>query len=129
MSIRFTKLIVVLVVSAVLSAEAQAAPEPINSPTRRESIPEVFDRAFFYESGTGFDAITIGSQLNFLFGWGSFPEGSFPENTITRDGERVHQLYLEQLFKQTGNSPNLRTRDLENPFDSSIRLNPGEYLP
>jgi len=129
---RLTNLITVLTLSAassLLGSGALANPVPVNYPSTFESIPEAFNRAFSKESGTAFDSTRITSQLNSIFGWGSFPEGSFPENQISRDGERVHQLFVEQMKQQTNSGPILRTRDLENPFNSSIGENPAEFLP
>lgn len=129
---RFTNLITVLTVSAASSlfgSVALANPVPVNYLSTFEAIPEAFNQAYYNESGSPFEASSISSQLNFIFGWRSFPEGSFPENQMSRDAERLHQLFVEQMKLQNNQGPILRTRDLENPFNSSIRENPSEYLP
>jgi len=50
--------------------------------------------------------------------------GPFPENAIRRDANAVNELYEELLSIQTTSDPTLRTVDLENPFQFSLRILP-----
>jgi hypothetical protein len=88
------------------------------------TIPEKFEEAFFKNSGITFTNDNIGRQLNTMFGFGAFPEGSFPENSIRRDARQVDRLYQELLEQQNSSDPVLRTRDLANPYNSSIMTDP-----
>ena len=92
------------------------------------NLSDVFNRAFFNDSGDFYDAITIGSQLNLLFGFKSFPEGSYPENEIADDAQLLNYLLQDALEQQVQSAPPLRTPDLENPFDTSLFQNPA-YSP
>ncbi|MGK7873553.1 MAG: hypothetical protein AB4426_09655 [Xenococcaceae cyanobacterium] len=113
-----------------VGVELIAQTELTNSPpVPLESIPDAMERAFFYESGTSLENYTIGSQLNLIFGWMTFPEGSYPENQITRDAGRFHTIYRDAMIQQGTSDPMIRTRDLRNPFDTSLRQNPSYISP
>ena len=84
------------------------------------NLSDVFNRAFFNDSGDFYDAVTIGSQLNFFFGFESFPEGSYPENEIADDAQLLNGLLQDALDQQVQSGPPIRTPDLENPFDTSL---------
>ena len=103
---------------------------PVDEPDFEQptNLSEVFNRAFFNDSGDFYDAITIGSQLNLLLGFKSFPEGSYPENEIADDAQLLNYLLQDALAQQVQSAPPLRTPDLENPFDTSLFQNPA-YSP
>lgn len=105
-------------ISSLMSVTATHA-EPMPK-IKAESIPELFDRAFFYHSENAFDSSDISSQINTIIGAESFLEGSYPENQINRDARLVHILYRELLEVQLQSQPPIRTRDLPNPFDSFL---------
>ena len=103
---------------------------PVDEPNFEQptNLSDVFNRAFFKNSGDFYDAITIGSQLNSLLGFRSFPEGSYPENEIADDAQLLNYLLQDALAQQVRSAPPLRTPDLENPFDTSLFQNP-DYSP
>jgi len=94
-----------------------------STPITYDSIPELFQKALHYESGNFFDNSSIESQLEVLFG--VTPSGEayrfpdFPESEMVRDAQLVHTLYQDYLQFQTGTEP-IRTRDLENPYSTSL---------
>lgn len=91
------------------------------------SIQEAFYRGFNNASGDFFGRTGLGGQLNGIFGWRSFPQGSFPENDIARDGETVSTILKDVLQQQADSFPIVRTRDLENPFNTSLQDNPSYF--
>lgn len=97
--------------------------------TNNVTLLEKFEEAFFKNSGISFTNDNIGRQLNTLFGFGDFPEGSYPETSIRRDARQVNRLYQELLEQQNSSDPIIRTRDLANPYNSSVMSNPDYTSP
>ena len=93
-------------------------------PTSPINLKELMNKAFWENSGDFFEQATIDNQLNFFMGWRNFPEGSCPENSIARDGLLIN-IIVEDYFKQlVEREPTIRTRDIENPFNTSVQQNP-----
>jgi hypothetical protein len=92
------------------------------------SVNELVNQAFSENSGTFYEQATIDGALNTILGWRTFPEGSYPENNVARDGLLLSTImsdYFKQLQKE---DPIFRTKDLNNPFDSSLNEDPSNYL-
>jgi hypothetical protein len=107
------------------SQEDSASPE---TPLEQYSpnVSDLVDLAFFEHTGDFVEQAGIGGQLNFFFGWRNFPLGSYGENNIAREGLLLEAV-VDDFFQQlTQTEPTIRTRDLENPFNSSLNTNP-EY--
>lgn len=90
-----------------------------------DTLENVFTRASYNDTGRFYEITNISGQANQIFGWRTFP-GSFYDNQITNDGLTVETVYQDALRQQMG-GPRIVTRDLFNPFDTSLRENP-EYL-
>ncbi len=90
------------------------------------NIPELFNRAFNNNTGRFYELSDLSGQANLIFGWRTFPMGSFFDNMISRDSQLVNTLYRDVMQQQTA-GPLMRTRDLENPFGTSLSENP-DYL-
>lgn len=88
-------------------------------------LDDVFTRASYNDTGRFYEIMDISGQANQIFGWRTFP-GSFFDNQITNDGLTVETVYHDALHQQMS-GPRIVTRDLLNPFDTSLRENP-EYL-
>jgi len=86
-----------------------------------ESIPRRFERAFFQNSGDFYYNRTIPRQAELFFGVG------FPENEIQDDANLINGLYRELSEQQNNSDPILRSPDIRNPYDTSIRLLPSSY--
>lgn len=113
MSIKFTKLTQVLVVATIASlftVEVKAEKPPLH---------EAFKDAYFTKGQDAFQQSSIVGQINTIFGF-----TGFPEQHISTDAKKVHQLYEASLAKQTSSGEYLVTKDLENPYDTSLRENP-----
>jgi hypothetical protein len=93
-----------------------------SQPIRLETIPEAFERAFFEESGTFYHNRTIPRQISYIIGPGLPWGAGFPDLELERDAQRINRLYRELLELQVSSDPVIRTPDLVNPFDTSLRL-------
>ncbi len=125
---RLTKLLSALVLAAassVLASEAMAQTNPQGfEPIRVETIPEAFNRAFFTDSGTFYRNRSIPRQIQYIIGPGLPGGATFPELELERDARRINNLYNEVLDQQASSDPVIRTPDLPNPFNTSIRQQP-----
>ena len=112
MSIKFTKLskaLVIATVASLFTIEAKA----------EEPLAELFEAAYFKNGENAFVQSGILAQITTITG---IPK--FPEQDIAADGEEVHKVYEYVLELQTSSGEPLITRDLDNPYDTSLRENP-----
>lgn len=100
-----------------MSATAQEATSPVFRP--RETIPNEVNRTFFGAPGEFSDRNPLRTTQTIL----GTPFG-YPENQISRDGERLHRLYVDLLNQQVSSDPLIRTADLPNPFNLSVQTLP-----
>ncbi|OKH25768.1 hypothetical protein NIES1031_12195 [Chroogloeocystis siderophila 5.2 s.c.1] len=122
-SMRFAyKCLTSLILLAAIPTAAIAQTAPVE-PTRSETVPEAFYRAFFTNAPDFYRNRSLLRQLNSLFGIGSFTRNSYPENEYIRDARLINTLYQDTLQQQIGNTT-LRTPDLQNPYDSSLFSQP-----
>ncbi|MGB3614244.1 MAG: hypothetical protein WBA10_10660 [Elainellaceae cyanobacterium] len=103
---------------SVLVASPIALNQPAVGQEAPGSIQAEFEDAFFSHDEIFFNNRSVARQVSFLLGTG------FPDNEITRDGERVHEVYETVLLQQTTSDPLLATPDLPNPYSSSILTAP-----
>lgn len=92
-----------------------------------EYIPDAFDYELNEQSGDSFDRNRFYGPVQTMFGLPSFLEIG-----IARDAEDIHKFYRELLDLQATSGPYIRTLDLPNPFDTSLRVSPtatGPALP
>lgn len=88
------------------------------------NMNELVNQAFSQNSGDFFQQADLSGQLNTIFGWSNFPQGSFPENNITRDGLLLNAILADYFKQLQQGEPTMRTRDIPNPFDSSVGETP-----
>jgi hypothetical protein len=113
----------------LLESQATTEPETPVTATSTESLSETFNRAFSHNSGDYFEGTDQVGQLNTIFGFLPFQfPASFPENQITRDGELIEVIYKDAMAQQSS-LPDVKTRDLANPFNTSLRENPNYLRP
>lgn len=122
MGLKFKPLSGVLVLFATVIFPAVAAAQ--TETPNYETTNELFNRAFFQNDPNFYDNQGVGRQINLILGQGSFFRNSFPENEIARDAELVNTVYRDVLNQQVSNDPYIRTPDLPNPYDSSLRMSP-----
>lgn len=122
MSLKITKLVSVLAATATISSFCSAVSAQTASDIRFQASPTLADRfedVFYSQDKNYYENRSFFRQLDMIVGWGSF-KTSFVENEITADTEAVHNLYVEALANQVSSDPIIRTRDLPNPYESSI---------
>lgn len=113
MSIKFTKLSKILVIATIaslLSLEAKA---------ETESLPEAFNNAYFKKGKNAFRQSSIFEQIDTIVGF-----TGFPERHISADGKAIDNVYQAGLKQQSATGMRMMTRDLENPYDTSLKENP-----
>ncbi|KAB8316601.1 hypothetical protein SD81_025870 [Tolypothrix campylonemoides VB511288] len=128
MGIKFQAIGSLLVLLATISFPVVGAAQ--TQTLNYETPNEVFERAFFRNDPNFNGSQTLKSQINEILGFGSIFRNSFPENKIARDAELVNIVYRDVLNQQVGHDRYIRTRDLTNPYDSSLltspRMNPNQ---
>ncbi|MEL6927914.1 MAG: serine/threonine protein kinase [Cyanobacteria bacterium J06600_6] len=113
MSIKFTKLSKILVIATIaslFSIEAKAEMEPLH---------EEFREAYYTKGKDAFKQSNIFGQINTILGF-----TGFPEQHISSDGKAVDKVYQAGLKQQSSSGEPLVTRDLENPYSTSLRESP-----
>lgn len=116
--------IITIANSHKLMAQTPPVSLDIITPVSVVGLSELMTEAYNQNTGTVFEQSTIDGQLNFLFGWRTFLQGSYSENNINRDSELMNVIQKDYFKQLTQNEPNIRTRDIPNPFESSIQQNP-----
>lgn len=111
----------------VKTQQLQLVPSP-DTAVGFNNIPGLFNRAVNNNTGRFYDYTNILGQLNTLFGWRTFPQGSYFDNMITRDAKLTETLYYD-VMQQQQSGPLIRTQDLPNPFDTSLQENPSYLSP
>lgn len=132
MGLRLRNLVGVLVLAvastSILAQGAIAQPDTSSlQPIPLETIPDAFNRAFFNDSGDIFRNNTVQRQFEYIFGPGSFRHSAFPDNEFVQDAQVIYTLYRDALEQQVSSDPIIRTPDLPNPFDTSLRMLPNPY--
>lgn len=90
-------------------------------PTSLYSLDEAMNRAYFSHGKPVYQNQVFPRQLFFIFGPSFNPfQGNYPEIEITQDGRTVHNLYVEAMRLQNSSDPVLRTRNLPNPYNTSL---------
>lgn len=116
----------------------QVKAETISSPSMTETsvnvdvirpgspinLNELMNQAFWQNTGSFFGQAAIPGQLNFLFGWKDFPEGSFSDNSLIRDTLLINTIRADYFKQLAEREPTIRTKDIPNPFNTSVQQNP-----
>ena len=114
MSIKFTKLSKILVIATIASLFS------IEAKANETSLAEVFEAAYFDNGENTISQSGFIGQINTIIG---IPK--FPEQDITADMKEVNRVYELALERQTSVGERLITRDLDNPYTTSLREIPG----
>ncbi|MBW4553000.1 MAG: hypothetical protein KME35_18100 [Aphanocapsa sp. GSE-SYN-MK-11-07L] len=100
-------------------SEAMANPrrvDPDSLPLKSVSFPQQIDSVSDFNRYWVDD--TIGGGAMFIFG-----APTFNDIRLTRAGQRIERFY-QDVLRQQGDSPIVRTRDLESPFCESLQGTP-----
>lgn len=112
---------VLILVAGATSFTSTAIAEPILSapPSSNETISDQFYRATFKNQRDFFYNRSAGNILNLFFGFDGYPDDQY-----VQDAELVDRLYTATLERQSSSEPLIRTRDLPNPYETSILGSP-----
>ncbi len=128
MAMRLARVFSLAVVAAAIPLLATPAmadkDESDFQPIRVETIPDTFVRGFFNDSGDFYINRSLFRQANYMFGFGMVGKAGFPDLEIERDAKTINVIYNDVLDQQVSSDPLIRTPDLPNPFNSSIRMSP-----
>lgn len=112
MSIKLAKLSSILLITATSSLlpSLVKAEEPAHL-----SVAEAFEDAYFENAGNSYQNSSFIGQLNTIFGF-----KGFPDRQISADGKAIDTVYNNVMENQSQVGSPLRTRDLNNPYDTSL---------
>ena len=105
----------VLALTTVL-APAASAQEP---QTVLETVEDIYER----RSGNYYRHRGLFGQIDFLTGF-----GGYPEQRINRDARALEGAYAELMLLQTQNTATIRTPDLPSPYATSVQLLPASQF-
>lgn len=106
-----------------IGSTAKAQTASTNQYSQYDTLADRFEEVFFTNDKGYTENRSFRRQLDFLIGTGSF-DTSFTDNEITADTEAITTLYKEALLQQGSSDPVVRTRDLPNPYETSILQSP-----
>ena len=118
---RFLTIATLTTLTCVITHPVNAQSTEMEVVETYNNIPELFNESFWDYSGDFWESSRPAGQLNTIFGWNSGPLGAFPENDLARDGLLIYAIVADYWKQLQENDPILRTRDLDNPFDTSLR--------
>lgn len=116
MSIQFTKL---TNLSKILLMASIATLFAFPANAEMKSLHEEFEDTYFSKGKDTFIQSNIFSQIDTILGF-----TGFPDQHIVIDGKKIDTLYQEGMKQQSSMGERMVTRDLANPYNSSIRENP-----
>ena len=125
MGVQFKSLTVALAILATvcIGSTAKAQTSPANEYSQYETLSDRFEQVFYTNDKEYSENRSFLRQLDFLIGIGGL-KNSFVENEITADTKAVNVLYRDALLQQNSSDRVVRTRDLPNPYDTSILQSP-----
>jgi hypothetical protein len=124
MSIKFTKLAqisVIITIACLCSVEVMAETHE-DTHSSDTSLNQAFKDAYFTRGKNAYEQSGYAGQINAIVGL-----TGFPEQHITKDGQAVDNLYQHAMQQQTQAGSPIMTRDLMNPYDTSLMENP-DYI-
>ena len=119
MSIKFTKLSSILLITIAMSTAAPAVKAEKAETEHSILVTEVFEDAYFENSPNTFKESSILGQLNTIFGF-----RGFPDNHLVADGEALDDAFQKFGAKQYRVGSPVKTKDLTNPYSTSLQENP-----
>ena len=111
MSIKLAKLSSILLITATSSL----LPSLVKAEEPALSVAEAFENAYFKHTGNNYQNSSFIGQLNTIFGF-----KGFPDRQISADGKAVDTIYNNVMENQSQVGSPLKTRDLNNPYDTSL---------
>lgn len=115
----FSSILVLAIATTGFHGSAIAEPKSNTQPKADRTLAETFERAFFANDPAFSRNRSLGRQLDWMFGF-----KGYTEREINRDAASVDNLYQSSLKQQASSNPAIRTRDLPNPYETSILTSP-----
>ncbi|AUC61570.1 hypothetical protein AA637_10640 [Cyanobacterium sp. HL-69] len=112
-----------------LMAQSRYNSPEVVEPEVTLTFPELVEKTFHYHSGDFFEKSSISGFLDSMLGLRGSLEGSYPENSIARDGFLLNVIMSDYFKQLQEGSPRVRTRDMDSPFRDSLRTNPDYLIP
>jgi hypothetical protein len=106
-------------VLVIVVAATGLHPAAIAQTKANETLSDTFERTYFNNDPNFYQNRSFKQQLNWMFGI-----NGFSDNEINRDAAQIHELWQTSLKQQTASDPVIRTRDLPNPYNTSILSSP-----
>lgn len=91
-----------------VAQETERQDQPLHQPTISETLDKQSNLDTYWSD------TDIGGDANFLFSFDT------PEGVIKKSAERVEVIYKDLLQQQDDDFPTMRTRDLANPYETSL---------
>lgn len=114
-----SSILVLAIATTGFHGAAIAGPKSSTQPKAAQTLAETFEQAFFANDPAFYRNRSLGRQLDWMFGF-----KGYTESEINRDAASVHNLYQSSLKQQASSNPAIRTRDLPNPYETSILTSP-----
>jgi hypothetical protein len=115
MSIQFTRLKTISIALAISAAVASPGmAQDMSHYVDKTSVDGAFEKAWLDRSGDIFHHQNMFTQLIRLVGI------SYPEKEIAYNGKVLDIIYKDALDRQVSSTPQIKTRDLKNPYDTSL---------
>ena len=106
--------------ASLLATPAQAEKMPLEKmPLEEMSLNEKFKEVYFTNGKNAFIQGNFLSQIESIVGF-----TGYPEQHVNRDAQAVDKLYQMAIETQAATGARIMTRDLPNPYDTSLRENP-----
>lgn len=106
---KLSSILLIAVTSSLFASQAKA-----EEPTHL-SVAEAFENAYFKNAGNSYQNSGFIGQLNTILGF-----QGFPERQISADGKAVDTIYKNAIENQSQVGSPLKTRDLNNPYNTSL---------
>jgi hypothetical protein len=90
-------------------------------PVQLEKLPNVYEQISTYNSGDIFDDMSPWDYVDLGFGPKGFPIGNYPEHQVVKDYAVLRVVFDDMLEQQVASDPVIRTIDLVNPYNTSLR--------
>lgn len=114
MSIQFTRLKTYLLAFSIFAVVTPSAMAQESHYVNKNSVADTFEQAWLDRSGDIFVDQSMFTQLKRLIGL------SYPEKEIAYNGEILQILYKDAIDQQVSSTPQIKTRDLKSPYNSSL---------
>ncbi len=116
------QILAIATIVSMCSQEAMAETHGDRHSSDSVSLNQAFKDAYFTRGKDAYEQSGYFGQINTIFGF-----TGFPEQHIVKDSKAVDSLYQDAMRQQTEVGSPIMTKDLANPYDTSLLENP-DYI-